>query len=278
MKAKNVLSLVLALASLLVGCHLPWQKAEESLVFVSIPADDASLTRKQCAPAIDYLSRELGREIELLTVSDYAAVVEAMKYGHADIARLGPKGYVDAINEGVEIEPIVRAVKQTGLAGYTAFLLALKGTDITDLNALTFAFVDVGSTSGYVAPAVYLEKIGAEPKEALFAGSHGAAILALANGTVDVVATSSAQLAIAIREGILREDELVVVWESELVPSSPIAVQSSMSQELKSRLTELFLDMPESLALGMDADAIGYVETGDEVYNVIREISRYKNQ
>lgn len=277
MKAKGVL-VVLVLVSFLVSCHLPQQKAEEPLVFVVIPSDDENVARKQGAPAIDYLSRELGREIELFTVSDYAAVVEAMKYGHADIARLGPKGYVDAINEGVKIEPIARAIKRTGVAGYTALLLALKDTDVTDLSALTFAFVDVGSTSGYVAPAIHLERIGVEPKERLFAGSHSAAILALANGTVDIVATSSAQLAIAIRGGILKEDKLVIVWESELIPSSPIAVQADMSQGLKDKFTELLLDMPESLALGMDPDAIGFVETDDAVYDTIREILCYKNQ
>jgi ABC-type phosphate/phosphonate transport system substrate-binding protein len=65
------------------------------------------------------------------------------------------------------------------------------------LRGKTIAFVDPGSTSGYVYPMVTLIKKGLvtnrDPKtffkDAMFAGTHEAALLALLNGSVDVVAS-----------------------------------------------------------------------------------------
>lgn len=251
----------------------------DPLTFVVIPSEDAAMARTQWEPMVEYLSDGMGREVELLVVSDYTAVVEAMRYGHADIARLSPVGYVMALEEGADIEPIAIAVKQeTGLPGYYAMLVALTDTDVSDLNALTFGFVDVGSTSGYVAPSIYLQEENATPAQSLFAGSHNAVILAVKNGSVDVGAVASNRIAVALDGGVIVDGEFKVVWQSPLIPNCPIAVQSKMSERDKGKLTALFLNAPEEIVIAAATNENDYVEVDDSVYDPIREIIRYKAQ
>jgi len=271
---KRIVLLLLLLIVLFSGCT-----KKDALVFVIIPSEDAAMARDQWSSMIEYLSDGMGQEIDLLVASDYTAVAEAMRYGHADIARFSPAGYVMAVEEGADIEPLVVAIKkETGLPGYYALLVALADTDTSDLNALTFGFVDVGSTSGYVAPSIYLQDAGITLKNEMFAGSHNAAILAVKNGSVDVAAVASNRVATALAEGVLSEGEIKTVWQSPLIPNCPIAVQSAMSQRDKDTLTALFLDMPKEIVLAIATNESGYVKANDATYDPIREIMRYKGE
>jgi phosphonate transport system substrate-binding protein len=274
MRERRIVTVIGLLFVLLTACL-----SKDPLTFAIIPSEDAAMARDQWAPMIKYLSDGMGRDVELLVASDYTAVIEAMRYGHADIARFSPAGYVMAVEEGAKIEPIAVAIKQeTGLPGYYALLIALADTDVSDLNALTFGFVDVGSTSGYIAPAIYLQEQGIKPAQEMIAGSHNAVILAVLNGSVDVGAVASNRVATALAEGILSEDEYKVVWESPLIPNCPIAVQSGMSQKDRDKLTALFLDMPEDIVLAIATNEINYVKADNTTYDPIREIIRFKAQ
>jgi len=254
---------------LLVGCA-----RKDALTFVTIPSEDAMLARDQWKPMIEYLSDSLGQPVELVIASDYAAVVEAMRYGHADIARLSPVGYVAAIDEGADIEPIVVGVKaETGLPGYYAYLVARAGTDTSDLSALTFAFVDPSSTSGYVAPAIYLEQSGIEPSDVLFAGSHQAVILAVQNGSADVGAVASNRLEMALTEEVIQPGELEIIWQSPLIPNCPVVVQSFLPE--KHALKTLLLAVPEDILFATGTNETSYVEAKDEDYDPVREAMRF---
>lgn len=237
---------------------------------VVIPAEAELLTKEQFTPFVEYLSEEIGQAVELKTVADYTAVVEAMKYGHADIARFGPFSYVLATQEA-DVEAIVVAIKKkTGKPNYRALLIAREA--VTDFNGRTMAYTDVGSTSGYLIPATYIQTSSIELGEVFFAGSHGAVIEAVKNGTVDLGAVADNRYYIALEEGIITEGEIVIVWQSDLIPNSPVAVQKSMDAELKQRITEAFLSAPRELVEGLGIGEIGYVLASDNDYEVIRAV------
>lgn len=270
-----VAMLAFAVIALLVQNAPP----SEPLKYVIIPADDPGTARDSYAPVVEYLSEAIGREISLVVVPNYATAVEAMKYGHADIARFGSAGYVRAIEEGADIEPFVTGVKEaTGLPGYYCYVFARADRHITTLDGKTFAFVDAGSTSGYVLPAAHFEKEGIEIGKVFMAGSHPAVILAVKNGTVDAGATASNRYHFAEEEGIVEEGELEILWQSPLVPTGPITVQSSMDARLKARLKQAFLDMPREIAECTGTKETGFVEMRDSDYDVIRELEALTNK
>ncbi|NIV32703.1 MAG: phosphate/phosphite/phosphonate ABC transporter substrate-binding protein [Anaerolineae bacterium] len=261
------------LAALTLGMILAAPSREKpTLVFAVIPAEDAGRAHAQFTPMVEHLSQEIGIEVELLTVADYAAAVEALKYGHADFARFGPFTYVMAVEEaGAEI--IATAVKaSSGAASYTSMIITRADRDITSLEGASFAYVDVGSTSGYLAPHTYIVEAGIRLGEVFFAGSHNAVIEAVKNGTVDAGAVASNRYYVALDEGVLAEGEVVVVWESDPIPNAPIAVRQGMDPALKAKILSAFLSAPQEVVEAMGIGETGYVSAADSDYDVIRRM------
>ena len=275
-------TVVILIMAAFVAWPVIFVEKEEPLVFAVIPAEDGESTRQQFQPFVDYLEGGLGQSVELLTVSDYAAVVEAMKYGHADIARFGPANYVMAVDEGAGVEAIAAGIKESlGKPYYTAMLIARMDSEIdavSNLNGASFAFVDAGSTSGYLVPSIYIEKAGVELGEVFMAGSHPAVILAVKNGNVDAGGVASNRYYTALEENVIEPSEIRILLESEPIPVGPIAVQRAMSDALKGQLLELLLSTPRDIAEHCGVGEIGYAKMSDADYDFIREIQAFKNK
>lgn len=270
---KSKLWLVVLAVVLVAGGFYWWTNGptEEALTIVVIPAESAVSTTENFDATMEYLEDALEMNVELLTVSDYAAVVEAMRYGHADIARFGPFAYVLATQEA-DIEAVVVGVKEaTGRPEYNALIIAQPGLE--DLNGATFAYVDPGSTSGYLAPNTYIKRQGIELGEILFAGSHPAVIEAVKNSSVDAGAVADNRWFYALEEGVVTEEQVKVFWQSNPLPNNPWVVQSDMDPGLKEAFANAMLEMPEEIVLKQGVKEIGYLPVTDSDYDFIREIA-----
>lgn len=136
-------------------------------------------------------------------------------------------------------------------------------------------------TSGNLFPRQGFTDVGMDPDsdlgDATFAGGHDASALAVARGDVDSGAVSGTILGNMISEGIIEEDQVRTVWESDPIPESPIAVRGDLSQEAKDRIKEAFVGL-EAEDIGRDQlspdGAIGYIEAQDSDYDVIRDLAQ----
>ena len=273
MRKKTLVILALVLITGMTAClRSKDPEVLEPLVYVAVPAEDPGLARARFAPFIDYLSSRLSRPVEFMIVTDYAAVVEALKYEHADIARLGPFSYILATEEA-EIEAFATGITEIhGTPSYQALIITLASKNIEDLNGASLAYVDVGSTSGYLAPSTYIMESDIELEEEFFAGTHNAVIAAVKNGTVDAGCTADIIFSTAIEEGIISADDFNIIWESEPLPGSPIVFQRSMDQSLKDAINSAFLEAPKEIVKHIGIGELGYVPVLDSDYDVIRRI------
>lgn len=266
---------------LLVGCAGIGAKDPQVLRWALIPAGEGALELDFFKPIGEYLEKELGIPIEMTLSSDYTAVVQAIKFGHAEMARFGPFNYVLATTQ-TDVEALVRGVKKsTGKDAYYSLIITQRYSDIQrleDLKGRTFAFVDPASCSGGLVPMTVLIKAGLDPEtdlaEKFYAGSHGAVIVAVKGKKVDAGAIADNRLLDAIESGVIKESELVVIHRSKPICNSPIAVRSDLSGSLKQRIKEAFLNMPKDLALNYGTKCLGYVEAKDKDYDAIREIAK----
>lgn len=250
----------------------------EPLVLAVVPAEDAGLEAGRFAPLLAYLTERLGRPIELMVVTDYSAVVEALKYGHADIARLGPFTYVLATQEA-EVEAFAVGVTEMhGKPSYHAIIIARADRHIEDLNGKSLAYVDVGSTSGYLSPSTYIMDAGIELSEEFYAGTHNAAIAAVQNGTVDAACTADIIYVTALKEGVIAEGEFDIVWTSGPLPGSPIVMQKSLDQELQDKIRAAFLEAPTEIILHIGIGECQYVSVEDSDYDDVRAIAKRHGQ
>ena len=275
-----VAGLLLLSAAGAVKFGVTWGTTEEEpLTFVVIPAEEGSLTEQQFAPFLEYLTNSIGRKVELKTVSDYNAVIEALKYGHAEIGRPSTASYVLAKDEGVDIEVFAFAINMgTGKATYESYVVARADRGITDLNGKSVAFADPGSTSGYLIPMVYFMEAGIEPGEVFFAGSHSAVIEAVKNGTVDAGTVADKRYRIALKEGVITEGELEILWVSDPIPNVPFVVRGDLDEKLKADIKAAFLEAPQGVVEAQAMNESGYVEAKDSDMDPVREVQALKAQ
>jgi phosphonate transport system substrate-binding protein len=270
--------LLLALGGGLVGCTRP----EPSLTLVFTPSRDPTALKEAGDAFVRTLTQVSGVPVRALVASDYAGVVEALRSRRVDLAFVHPVGYVLANREaGCRI--LVRDVWQ-GKTAYTARFYVRKDRGIRrveDLRGRTVAFVDPASSSGYIYPMVLLMKQGLvrdrDPKsffrEALFSGTHEAALQAVLHGRVDAAASFD-----TAPELYLKDPALVAqfgwVAETPEIPEAGICARPGVPAELLAKLKRALLAIkaPEYAAVLKEIYGIdGFIEASDADYQPVRD-------
>ena len=228
------------------------------------------------------LGKKLGVSIKVYMPTDYLGVIEALRSRTADMAFVHPAGYVFASREAKA--QIVAVDVWHGKTSYTSRVFVRKDSGIRaleDLRGKTIAFVDPGSTSGYVYPMVMLMKKGLvrdrDPKtffkEAMFAGTHEAALLALLNGSVDAVASFdlAPQQYLKDRE---RVDKITHIAETDPIPEAGMCVRDGLSPALVKKIQDALMtfNAPEYRPLLKDFYQIdGFAPAKDSDYDPVRD-------
>lgn len=253
--------------------------------FGFIPTEGAADSAKRAKPIADKLEAVLGVKVEVFTASDYNGIITAMTNKHIDFAYFGPKSYTEA-SEKANAEALVLELDKEGQPGYTGIIIARKDSGITSMEQAkgkTFAFTDPNSTSGFLVPnVIFARDMKVDPKqyfkEVRFSGSHGASILAVKNGSIDVAATNDIDLNRMIQKGSVAMDELVILKKSDLIPGAPMAARKDLPASLKAAFAGALLqinDDPEALEILQNG---GYAHTNDKNYDIIRYMKRLKQQ
>jgi phosphonate transport system substrate-binding protein len=254
-----------------------WKAKYSELVFAVIPEENASGTVDRWTPFVSYLTKEIGTKVTLRIANDYAAVIEGQRAGNIQIAYYGPASFARARIVGVKTDAFAIDVNSDGSKGYYSVFYVLAKSPyqkIEDLKGKPMAFVDPNSTSGNNMPRFELNHLGIDPdtyfSKTVFAGSHENAVLALAQGTVDVCANwwnapDDSNLTRMLNKGMLKNadgspmtrDDFRIVLKSELIINSPYAYLSDLPDDLKKTISQAFLD-----AAAKDKDAFARLSDG----------------
>ena len=293
----------LALAASALSAHAAdWKSQYKELTLAVIPAENASTTTDRYQPLADYLGKQLGVTVKLSVATDYAAVIEAQRAGNAQIGFYGPASYARAVLTGVGVEPLVIPRHSNGLTGYYSVIYTLASSPyktIDDLKGKKLALVDPNSTSGNNAPRFFLHRDGKDVdkffSEAIFAGSHDNAVLALAQGTVDAAANSwnsedDSNLTRMITAGVLKDadgkpmkkEDFRIVFKSDFLPEGPYAVLASLPADLKAAITTAMIDLPkndkkvfDTLSDGKDLE---FVKTDAATFQPIIDMVKFNDE
>ena len=92
----------------------------ETLVIGAVPAEEATGLENSYEPLIAMLEDETGLEVEFQSATDYAAVIEALVAGQADMAIGSPFSYVRASKAGAELEPLGAASRRRATSRVTS--------------------------------------------------------------------------------------------------------------------------------------------------------------
>ena len=244
-------------------------------------------------PYADYLSRELGVPVKIVRGTDYAAVVEAMRSGHVQIASVGPAAYALARKVmGEDIAPVAVTLDNEGNLGYYSVIAVRADSpyqQIEDIKGKSFAFADPNSTSGYAVPSYYLAtqmNTSADEyfSEVAFSGGHEQSVMALVNGTFEAVATNwrneeSGTIQNMEKKRLIPEGSVRIIWKSSVIPNTPVMMLTTLTQELQDAFKAALMAFPEKdpdgFAIYSNGTSSGYVEAKHEDYLDVVAITEF---
>ncbi|TLS52954.1 phosphate/phosphite/phosphonate ABC transporter substrate-binding protein [Paenibacillus antri] len=278
-----LLSIILALTAL-TGCAGSGAKADEPFKIAVIPVQTEGQLGEAMKKLQTILSDALDREVEISDYPDYNGVVEAMNFGHVDMAFFGPLTYVVAHHKSGAEAIVVQLVKGKPL--YYSYIITHKDNPwnsldelFADPGAVSFAFGDPSSTSGSLVPGVELKARGvlvseteSKLKEVRYTGSHDITAIAVQNKDVDAGAIDSAIYDNLVEQGTIDGNQFKVIWQSEELYQYPWAVKKGMDAELIKKLQDTFVSITdESILSGFGIS--GFAPTSNEDYESIRVVA-----
>lgn len=287
MKRLVLIAAVLVVSSVMLFASpaLAIQKWPEKIRVGLIPTEGGADIIKRFEPLMVHLKKTLQIEVEPFSASDYAGIITAMAHKHIDFAYFGPKSYVEA-SARANAQALAIELDKTGAHGYYGILITRKDSGIDTLekalnSGKVFAFTDPNSTSGCLVPSVLFYRDLKTPpeklfKEVSFSGSHGASILAVKNGKIDVAATNNIDLDRMAEKGAVSKDDFNFIWRSELIPGAPMCGRKDLPESLKAAFTGALMQF------NFNKDGIqkiqngGYAPVDDSTYDVVRYMKRLK--
>jgi len=120
--------------------------------------------------------------------------------------------------------------------------------------------------SGYMQPATHLRQEGITLGEVLFAGSHPSIIEVVRNGSVEAGAVADNRYREALRNGVIVEGELEILWKSPPMYSSVWTIRRALGADVQAQFLEAMLAMPEELAYGIGSEEMGFQAVTDADY------------
>ena len=247
-----------------------------------VPGEDPRVMINDNQVLLEHLQKSLQMEVKPFVATDYNGVIEALRSKKLDIALLGPFSYVLAATVAdVDAVALLETEKQG--ATYRSVIIARKDHGVhslKDLAGKTFAFVDPSSASGHLFPKAALIKAGYNPdtyfSRVIFSGGHDASAVAVQNGKVDAAAIADALLDVAYSRGMLKQDEVAVIWTSDPIPGPPVVYRRDLPADLKAKIRASFAQVHD-LPWGPKTTIKRWVPTDDSAYDVVRDTAKLLN-
>ncbi len=276
----KTLTILLTLTVITCTTSMAKQDWPEEVTFGVIPVASSRNMSDSFDNLVAHLENKLGIKVKLQMAGDYAGVITGMQHNHIDLAYLGPKSYCEAAKRA-GAEALVVEVSQSGVAGYHGYIISKAGSglkNIEDLKGTKWAFTDPHSTSGTLVPTIYFNEINIDPEQyfdrVIYSGSHEASILSVKAGKVDAASTNDLDFDRGLGSH-WTEADFNIIWKSDLIPGSPMAVRKDLPASLKSVIQEAFISYTDKDGLAKLKIA-GYQKADDALYDGIRQLIAMK--
>ncbi|TBR42517.1 phosphonate ABC transporter substrate-binding protein [Marinomonas agarivorans] len=239
-----------------IGAILPLTNAYaadmKELNFGIISTESSQNLKTVWTPFLDDMSKQIGMKVKPFFASDYAGIIQAMRFNKVDLAWYGNKSAMEAVDRaGGEI--FAQTVDVSGNPGYWSLLLVNKNNSkinsvedmLNQSKNLTFGNGDPNSTSGFLVPSYYVfAQNNLDPKKAfkrVTNASHESNFLAVAAGQVDVATNNTENVSRIKVTHPDKHDKVKVIWKSPLIPSDPLVWRKSLPEDVKGKVYDFIM-------------------------------------
>ncbi|VTU46713.1 Phosphate-import protein PhnD precursor (plasmid) [Variovorax sp. SRS16] len=278
-------------AAVAIGFCMTGAFAQADSINFSIISTETSQSLKQVwQPLLDDMSKQTGLKITPFFASDYAGVIEAMRFNKVQLGWFGNKSAMEAVDRA-NGEVFAQMVNADGTEGYYSHLIVNRDSPLNTLddvlkNAknLSFGNGDPNSTSGYLVPGYYVFAKNHLDAKTLFkvtrSSNHEANALAVANKQVDV-ATNNSENMEKIKEHFPEKfKDIKIVWTSPLIPLDPLVMRKDVPEATKTKIKNFFYnygktDAHEKEVLMKLSKLSGFKASSDKQLLPIRQLDLF---
>jgi phosphonate transport system substrate-binding protein len=208
---------------------------------------EASINQKKnWEPFLAAMEKAVGVKINGFYASDYAGVIEAMRFNKVQIAWFGNKSGMEASNRS-NAEVFAQVVSRDGSTGYYSHIIVNADSPYTKLDdilkcdkTLDFGIGDPNSTSGFLVPTSYIFAAkNIDPKSCFKTvrnASHQANAMAVAHKQVAAATNNSEDLQRTEATAPEARKQIRIIWTSPIIPLDPLMWRKDLDPAVKTKI------------------------------------------
>ncbi|UHS59142.1 phosphonate ABC transporter substrate-binding protein [Agrobacterium vaccinii] len=225
--------------------------AQDTLNFGIISTESQQNLKTNWEPLLADMTKKTGLDVKAFFASDYAGIIEGMRFNKVQLAWYGNKSAMEAVDRA-DGEVFVQSVPVAGEPGYWSVIIVPKDSPIQTVDdvlkcdkSINFGLGDPNSTSGYLVPMTFVFGArGIDPKACfknVTNANHETNAMGVANKQLDAAANNTENMALIKQNKPDAFANIREVWRSPLIPSDPIVWRKDLPDATKEKLREFFL-------------------------------------
>ncbi len=240
-----------ATACLAAGFALSTPAAAQTINFGLISTESSTNLKSAWQPVLDDMAKATGLEVKAFFAPDYAGVIEGMRFNKVQIAWMGNKAAMEAVDRA-SAEVFAKTVNKDGTEGYFSLLVVHKDSPLKSLDdvlrqraGLTLGFGDPNSTSGTAVPGLYAfaqNKVDpVKDFKRTVRANHETNLLAVVSRQVDVATNNTDNLDRFALTHPDRAKDVREIWRSPMIPSDPMVWRKDLDATVKAKVRDFLL-------------------------------------
>ncbi|MEY4863834.1 MAG: Phosphate-import protein PhnD precursor [Pseudomonadota bacterium] len=224
----------------------------QEINFGIIATDSASVQRERWEPFFKDMEKKTGLTIKSFYAPDYAGVIEAMRFNKVQVAWMGNKAAMEAVDRS-NAEIFAQVMYADGTFGYHGLIITHKDSPYQTLDDvlknsknINFSIGDPNSTSGFLIPTFYVFAKNNLDHRTMFKtvrnASHGANIQAVLAKQIDVATNNTEDMGKLEATRPELAQQIRVLWRSPLIPSDPFVWRKDLDPAVKDKVSRFVLN------------------------------------
>ncbi len=226
--------------------------AQDQISFGIIATESSAHLKADWQPVLDDLAKQTGYQVKAYFASDYAGIIEAMRFKKVDVAWMGNKSGIEAVDRaGGEV--FAQTTYADGSPGYWSLLITNINSPYMSVDDvvkhgkdINFGLGDPNSTSGTAVPGYYVfAQNHIDPKtyfKTARPANHEANLMAVASGQLDVATNNTEALERFERRAPEMAKNIRVIWKSPLIPADPMVWRADLDSKMKAKVKTFFMN------------------------------------
>jgi len=261
------------------------RKNPSALLMSYTPQEDNQAYERLWQPYLDHMTQCTGKRTRFFSVHSPAAAVEAMRSGRINLSTLSTGDTPFAVNVAGAVPFAIRGDAK-GPTTYHLIVLVKNSSPIKTLKDLAgkrVAHAAPSSNSGNLAPRALFPAEGVTPDKdykVLYSGKHDASVAGVQSGDYDAAAVADDVYDRMLQRGLVKPNELRVVYRSKPFPNGSMVMAHDLDEELAKKIASCTISWrftPELTKAFQGADRFWPLSYAKD-FEMVRQVAKFSGQ